>query len=97
VITREDEIREIVREIVRKVLSESLQQTPVYYSPWTGVEYQAHPSRQQFNIDEAINSAGQLHEFAETSQCSIEKNKPCFSFVPCLFLDLDSAFAKELF
>jgi hypothetical protein len=77
VITKEDEIREIVREVVMRVLSESLQKSPVYYSPWTGIEYQAHPSRLQFDIDEATHSSGQLHEFSETSRCSIEKNKPC--------------------
>jgi hypothetical protein len=77
VISKEEEIREIVREIVRKVLSESLDQPSVYYSPWTGIEYQAHPSRLQFNISEATHSSAQLHEFGEPSQCSIEKNKPC--------------------
>jgi len=74
---KEEEIREIVREVVRKVLSESLVQPLVYYSPWTGIEYQAHPSRLEFNIDEATQSSDELHEFREASQCSIEKDKPC--------------------
>jgi len=76
-IAKEDEVREIVREIVRKILSQSLAQPSVYYSPWTGIEYQAHPSRLEFNIDEATHSSAGLHEFRETSQCSIEKDKPC--------------------
>jgi len=75
--SKEDEIREVVREVVRRVLTESLQQPSVYYSPWTGVEYQAHPSNLQFNINEATHSSGQLQEFSETNQCSIENDRPC--------------------
>jgi hypothetical protein len=41
------------------------------------VEYDAHPSRQQFDIKEATISAGDLLEFVESKLCSIEKNKPC--------------------
>jgi hypothetical protein len=81
----EDAIRNIVREIVRQALSESAvaaaSETPrspsAYYAPWTGVEYEAHPSRQQFNIGEATVSISDLLEFAEAGACSIEKNKPC--------------------
>lgn len=81
----EDPIRNIVREIVRQALTElnveaSLENPrfpSVYYSPWTGVEYEAHPSRQQFNIKEATVSAGDLLEFVESKLCSIEKDKPC--------------------
>jgi hypothetical protein len=81
----EDAIRNIVREIVRQALTElnaeALSETPrspsVYYAPWTGVEYDAHPSRQQFDIKEATISAGDLLEFVESKLCSIEKNKPC--------------------
>jgi hypothetical protein len=81
----EDAIRNIVREIVRQALTESNVEAPVenpqspsaYYAPWTGVEYEAHPSRDQFNIKEATVSAGDLHEFIESQLCSIEKNKPC--------------------
>ena len=57
----EDAIRNIVREIVRQALTElnveALSEIPrppsAYYAPWTGVEYEAHPSRQQFDIHEA--------------------------------------------
>jgi hypothetical protein len=81
----EDAIRTIVREIVRQALTElnaeALSENPrspsVYYAPWTGVEYDAHPSRQQFDIKEATISAGDLLEFVESKLCSIEKNKPC--------------------
>jgi hypothetical protein len=68
-------VRNIVREVVRQVLSET---GPASYSaPWTGVEYEAHASRRQFNIDEATNSISELLEFVEARECSIEKNKPC--------------------
>jgi hypothetical protein len=81
----EDAIRSIVREIVRQALTElnaeaaSVNPRPpsVYYAPWTGMEYEAHPSRQQFDIKEATISAGDLLEFVESKLCSIEKNKPC--------------------
>ena len=60
----EDEFRKIVREIVRHALNEfhmayetdgtykpeNSRSPSLYYAPWTGVEYEAHPSRQQFNI-----------------------------------------------
>jgi hypothetical protein len=68
-------IRNIVREVVRQVLSET---GPAYYTaPWTGVEYEAHPSRGQFNIDEATTASSNLLEFVEARGCSIEKDKPC--------------------
>jgi hypothetical protein len=81
----EDAIRNIVREIVRQALtelnveapSENPQAPSVYYAPWTGMEYDAHPSRQQFDIKEATISAGDLLEFVESKLCSIEKSKPC--------------------
>jgi hypothetical protein len=79
----EDVIRNIVRDVVRQVLSESEvlrsgEAGPASYSaPWTGVEYEAHPSRRQFNIDEATTSIGDLLELAETRACSIEKDRPC--------------------
>jgi hypothetical protein len=76
-----DEIRNLVRDVVRQVLSESMagppQSPPAYYAPWTGVEYDAHPSRQQFNINEAAFGKGDGIEFAQSQQCSIEKDKPC--------------------
>ena len=77
----DDVIRNIVRDVVRQVLSESMVETAqspsAYYAPWTGVEYEAHPSRRQFNIQEATTSTGELLEFVEGQQCSIEKDKPC--------------------
>ena len=87
----EDAIRNIVREIVRQALTEfhpadetegayeveNSRSPSTYYAPWTGVEYEAHPSRQQFNIEEATVSASDLLEFVESKLCSIEKNKPC--------------------
>jgi hypothetical protein len=81
----EDAIRNIVREIVRRALAELNVEAPpenprppsVYYAPWTGVEYEAHPSRQQFNVKEATISSSDLLEFVESKLCSIEKNKPC--------------------
>jgi hypothetical protein len=88
---KEDPIRNIVREIVRQALTEfykdyetdwtykpeNSRSPSSYYAPWTGVEYEAHPSRQQFNIKEATVSASDLLEFVESKLCSIEKNKPC--------------------
>jgi hypothetical protein len=71
----EDEIRNIVRDAVRQALSES--QPQAFYAPWTGVEYEAHPSRQQFNIDEATSISSDLLELVESKLCSIEKNKTC--------------------
>lgn len=83
--TNEDAIRNIVRAIVRQALTELNVETPsenlrspfAYYAPWTGVEYEAHPSRQQFDVQEATISASDLLEFVESKLCSIEKNKPC--------------------
>jgi hypothetical protein len=81
----EDAIRNIVREIVRQALtelnveatSENPRSPSFYYSPWTAMEYEAHPSRRQFDIKEATISSGDLLEFVESKLCSIEKNKPC--------------------
>lgn len=81
----EDAIRNTVREIVRQALTELNVEAPsenprspsTYYAPWTGVEYEAHPSRQQFDVQEATISANDLLEFVESKLCSIEKNKPC--------------------
>lgn len=71
----EDLIRNIVREVVQQVLTQT---GPASYSaPWTGVEYEAHPSRSQFNIDEAAAPLGDLQELGETPACTIEKDKPC--------------------
>lgn len=81
----QDAIRNLVREIVRQALTESnlaarAESYPFpssYFAPWTGVEYETHPSREQFNISEAAVSASDLIEFLESKLCSIEKNKPC--------------------
>ncbi|HEU0185186.1 MAG TPA: hypothetical protein VFS27_07720 [Blastocatellia bacterium] len=81
----EDAIRNIVREIVRQALTELNSEAPpknprspsAYYAPWTGAEYEAHPSRRQFDITEATVSAADLLEFVESKLCSIEKDKPC--------------------
>jgi hypothetical protein len=87
----EDSIRNLVREIVRQALNESnltpptntYQSPPSYFAPWTGVEYEAHPSRDQFNVGEAAISASDLIEFLESKLCSIEKNKPCDHCAMC--------------
>ena len=87
----EDAIRNIVREIVREALTEfhkayetdrayepeNSRSPSTYYAPWTGVEYEAHPSRYQFNIEEATVSTSNLLEFVESTLCSIENNKSC--------------------
>jgi hypothetical protein len=87
----EDVFRNIVREIVWQALTEfhktyesdetykpeNSRSPSAYYAPWTGVEYEAHPSSQQFNIGEATVSTSDLLEFVELKLCSIEKNKPC--------------------
>jgi hypothetical protein len=81
----EDAIRNVVREAVRRALSETdlakslaADQSPATYrAPWTGIEYEAHPSRRQFNIDEASLNLGGLLEFVENELCSIEKGKTC--------------------
>jgi hypothetical protein len=80
----EDAIRNLVREIVRQALAESnvapietAQSPSAYQAPWTGVEYEAHPSRQPFNINEATVNLGDLLELVESKLCSIEKDKPC--------------------
>jgi hypothetical protein len=77
----QEAIRDIVRDVVRQVLAESMaastQSPSAYYAPWTGAEYEAHPSRGQFNINEATLNKGDLIEFSEAQQCSIEKDKPC--------------------
>jgi hypothetical protein len=91
----EEAIRNTVREIVRRALVElkvdALPEPPLspaaYYAPWTGVEYEAHPSHQQFDVKEAsINSssaASDLLEFVETKLCSIEKNRACDHCAMC--------------
>ncbi|MCI0525135.1 MAG: hypothetical protein L0Y75_07720 [Acidobacteria bacterium] len=85
-----ESIRNIVREIVRQALTESNLEAPdleapagippspqAYYAPWTGLEYQAHPCRQQFDVNEATINDSNLLEFIESKICSIEKNRAC--------------------
>lgn len=80
-----EEIRELVRAAVRQALAEpaappasAAPSGPASYSaPWTGVAYDAHPSRHQFNIQEASLPAADLIEFLDAKLCTIEKNKPC--------------------
>jgi hypothetical protein len=76
----EDAIRNIVRDVVRQVLIESPAAPSVpaaYAAPWTGVEYDSHPSRQSFNLHEATVTIGELLDFVEAARCSIETDKPC--------------------
>lgn len=78
--TSQETLRELVRQVVRQALADhaSAQTPDSYFAPWTGVEYEAHPSRSQFNILEAATgSPGELIDFLESKLCSIEKNKPC--------------------
>ncbi|MFN0084101.1 MAG: hypothetical protein ACKVX9_01825 [Blastocatellia bacterium] len=79
----QDTLRELVRQAVRQALADhpSAQSPPApasFPAPWTGIEYDAHPSRGQFDILEAsTTSTGELVEFLDSKLCSIEKNKPC--------------------
>jgi hypothetical protein len=85
----EDAIRNTVREIVRRALIDLKIDAPPdtspssYFAPWTGVEYEAHPSRHQFDVSEAtmnsasVPAASEILEFVETKLCTIEKNRAC--------------------
>lgn len=74
-----EEIKELVREALRHVLAEDRTASgPAgYVAPWTGVEYDAHPSRRLFNIGEAAIPVSDLIEFVESKLCTIEKNRSC--------------------
>lgn len=80
-----EELKEMVREAVRQAMSDSgalsdgsaKTSPPEYFAPWTGVSYEAHPSQQKFNINEAANQISNLLEFASGQSCTIEKGKPC--------------------
>lgn len=81
-----EELKEMVREAVRQAMSNpsavssndaAKQSPPEYFAPWTGVSYEAHPSQQKFNINEAASQIGNLLEFASGQNCTIEKGKPC--------------------
>ncbi len=70
--------RDAIKELVRQALSESLPPASVTYrAPWTGVQYEAHASQQQFNIGEASELKHQLLEMVEQQLCTIEKNRAC--------------------
>lgn len=74
--------REEVKQLVRAALEQALPPaaaapSPVYRAPWTGVAYDAHPSREQFNIGEATTASRELLEFVEAQLCTIERNRKC--------------------
>ena len=83
--------REAIKQIVREAVQEALSSAPTalsaandqspsaYFAPWTGAVYQAepHPSQDQFNINEATSTRGELLELSAAPGCTIEKNKPC--------------------
>jgi len=78
-------LKEMVRDAVRQAVSnapsspaQSTKPAPSeYFSPWTGVSYEAHASQQKFNINEASSLTSNLLEFAAAQSCTIEKGKPC--------------------
>lgn len=73
-----EEIKQLVRAAVEQTVNQpTAAQPPAYYAPWTGTAYEAHPSRQQFNIGEAADSKQQLLELVEQQLCTIEKNRAC--------------------
>jgi hypothetical protein len=73
--------RDAIKELVRQALSESFVAPQTYQAsyqaPWTGVQYEAHPSQSQFNIGEASELKQQLLEMVEQQLCTIEKNRAC--------------------
>lgn len=80
--------RDAIKQIVRQAVQQALATAPAatnepaassYFAPWTGVAYPAepHPSQDQFNVNEATGSRGELLEFVAAQGCTIEKNKPC--------------------
>ncbi|MBI1766185.1 MAG: hypothetical protein HYR56_32680 [Acidobacteria bacterium] len=70
--------REEVKQLVRAAIEQALPIQPaVYQAPWTGVTYDAHPSRQQFDINEATDLRRELREFVEEQLCTIERNRKC--------------------
>ena len=73
-----DEIQQLVRAAVEQTLNQPVTAQPsTYYAPWTDTAYEAHPSRQQFDIGEAAESKQQLLELVEQQLCTIEKNRAC--------------------
>lgn len=72
-----EQIREMVRLALEQTLSGERTGPATYAAPWTGVEYQAHPSSRLFNIGEASLPVTDLIEFVESGLCTIEKNRSC--------------------
>lgn len=70
--------REEIKQLVRAAVEQALPAQPAtYQAPWTGVSYDAHPSRQQFDISEATDLRRELREFVEEQLCTIERNRKC--------------------
>ena len=75
--TNRDEIKQLVRAAIEQTLPSSTGQPSSYQAPWTGMSYDAHPSRQQFDIGEATELRRELREFVEEQLCTIERNRKC--------------------
>lgn len=75
--TDRDEIRKLVREALEGAMGSEKPGPTTYAAPWTGVEYQAHPSGRLFNIDEAATRSAELIDLIESKLCTIEKNRSC--------------------
>lgn len=75
--TNREEIKQLVRAAIEQALPSVTSQPASYQAPWTGVSYDAHPSRQQFNIGEATDLQRELREFVEEQLCTIERNRKC--------------------
>lgn len=72
-----EEIKQLVRVAVEQALPNTAGQPSSYQAPWTGVTYDAHPSRLQFDISEATELRRELREFVEEQLCTIERNRKC--------------------
>ncbi|HZN12389.1 MAG TPA: hypothetical protein VFC61_11965 [Blastocatellia bacterium] len=74
---------EVIRQTAARVAARLAPAGPTpaeFYAPWTGEPLPAmHPSRQQFQIQEASESpaARELLEFIDSQHCTVEKDKPC--------------------
>lgn len=62
---------DIIRQIASNVRQRLAAPAPAAPAP------DIHPSRQQFNIGEAVDVVRELVDYLETQQCTIEKDKPC--------------------
>ncbi|HKX27118.1 MAG TPA: hypothetical protein VJ302_05430 [Blastocatellia bacterium] len=81
-----DLIRILVREVVREALAASnltatateAESSPAaYFSPWTGTEFPAHPSQQEFNLTGSRPGNADLLELTESQTCLIESKRTC--------------------